>query len=89
MKIVIHVAKNAADYILCTPTNDDVLSHATSVGNIRKQIEDRKPFFISNIVSIVSSASNKVDQNEVHAIKYLIQCSISNHFVNKQGFYKT
>ena len=30
-----------------------ILSHATSVGNKWKQIEDRKTFVMSNIVSIV------------------------------------
>ena len=32
-----------------------IFSHATSVGNKRKEIEDRIVFVISNIVSIVSS----------------------------------
>ena len=54
----------------------NILSHATYVGNKRKQTEDRKTFVISNIVSIVSSISNKADQNEDHAIKDLLQCSI-------------
>ena len=36
-----------------------ILSHAASVGNKRKQTEDRKTFVISNIVSIVSSPSKK------------------------------
>ena len=49
--------------------------HATSVGNKLKQTEDRKTFFISNIVSIVSSPSKKTDQNEVNAIEDLPQCS--------------
>ena len=52
-----------------------MLSHATYVGNKRKQTEDRKTFFISNIVSIVTSPSKKTDQNEVNSIQYLIQCS--------------
>ena len=51
-------------------------SHAKSVGNKQKQAEDRNNFVISNIVYIVSSASNKVDQNKVHAIKDLLQCSM-------------
>ena len=54
-----------------------ILSHATSVGNKRKLTEDRK---LLNIVSIVSSPSKKTDQNEVHAIKYLLQCSMSNAY---------
>ena len=29
---------------------------------------------------ILSSSSKKTDQNEVHAIKYLLQCSISNAY---------
>ena len=53
------------------------MSHATSVGNKRKQTEDRKHFFISNIVSIVTSPSKKTDQNEVNAIRDLLQCSRS------------
>ena len=48
------------------------LSHATYVGNKRKQTENRKTFVISNIVSIVSSPSKKTDQNEVNAIRYLL-----------------
>ena len=48
------------------------LSHAASVGNEQKQTEDRKAFFISSIVSIVSFSSKKADQNEVHAIKDLL-----------------
>ena len=54
-----------------------ILSHETSVGNKRKQIEDEKHFVISNIVSIVSSPSKKSDLKMVHAIKDLIQCSVS------------
>ena len=57
-----------------------ILSHATSVGNKRKQIEDEKHFVISNIVSIVSSPSKKADKNEVHAIKDLLQWSISSAY---------
>ena len=40
-----------------------ILSHATSIGNRRKKTEDGKTFFISNIVSIVSSLWKKTDQN--------------------------
>ena len=54
-----------------------MLSDATSVGNKQKQVEDRRMFFISNIVAIMSYLSNKSDQNEFHAIKDLLQCSIS------------
>ena len=59
------------------------MSRATSLSNKRKQTEDRKTFFISNIVSIVSSPSNKKDQNEVHAIKDLLQCSRSSAYSQK------
>ena len=38
-----------------------MLSHATSVGNKQKQTEDKKYFFVSNIVYIVSSLSKKSD----------------------------
>ena len=54
-----------------------ILFHATSVGDKQKQTEYMKTFVISNIVSIVSSTSKKADQNEVHALKDLLQCSIS------------
>ena len=63
-----------------------IFSHAKSVGNKRKKIEDRKTFVISNIVSIVSSPSKKADQNEVHAIKNLIQYSMSSAYRRKKGF---
>ena len=56
------------------------MSHATSVGNKRKQTEDRKTFFISNIVSIVTSPSKKTDHNEVNAIQDLLQCSRSSAY---------
>ena len=56
------------------------LSHATSVENKRKQTEDRKTFFISTIVSIVTSPSNKTDQNEVNSIEELLQCSRSSAY---------
>ena len=42
------------------------LSDATSISNKRKQTEDRKTFFIFNIMSIVLSTSKKSDQNEVN-----------------------
>ena len=61
-----------------------ILSHATSVGNKRKQTEDRKTFVISNIVSIVSYPQKKADQNEVHAIKDLLKCSISMSYCQKR-----
>ena len=52
------------------------MSHATHVGNKRKQTEDRKTFVIFNIVSNVSSPSKKTDQNEVNLIQNLLKCSI-------------
>ena len=68
----------------------NILSHATSVGNKRKQTEDRKTFFISNIVSIVSSPSKETDQNEVNAIQDLLQCSRSSAYrQQKRSFHKT
>ena len=57
-----------------------IFSHATSVGNKQKQIEYRNTFFISNIVSIVSSPSEKADQKEVHAIKDLLQFIMSSAY---------
>ena len=56
------------------------LSHATSVGNKRKQTEDIKTFVISNIVSIVTSPSKKTDHNESHTIQDLLQCSRSSAY---------
>ena len=60
------------------------LSHTTSVGKIQKQTEDRNVFVISNIVSIVLSPSNKTNQNEVQAIKDLLQCSMSSAYCQKK-----
>ena len=57
-----------------------ILSHATSLGNKQKQTEDRNTFFISNIVSIVSSTAKKADQKEVHTIKDLLQSSMSSEY---------
>ena len=57
-----------------------LLSHAESVGSKRKQTEDRKTFFISNIVSIFSSPSKKKYQNEVNSIQDLLQCSRSSAY---------
>ena len=56
------------------------MSHATSVGNIKKQTEDRKTFVISNIVSIVTYPSKKTDNNEGNAIRGLLQCSKSSAY---------
>ena len=54
-----------------------MMSCKTSVSNKQKQTEDRKSFVVSNIVSIVSSPSNKADQNEFYSIKDLLQCNMS------------
>ena len=62
------------------------ISHATSVSNKQKQTEDIKTFVISSIVSILSSPSGKTDQNEVHAIKDLLQCSRSSAYQQKKSF---
>ena len=66
-----------------------LLSHATSVGNKQRQTEYRKTFVISNIVSIMSSPSKKSDQNEVNAIKDLLQCSMSSAYCRKRASTKS
>ena len=43
-----------------------------------------KPFFISNIVSIVTSPTNKTDHNEVHIIPDLLQCSRSSAYLQRR-----
>ena len=63
-----------------TRKKEKILSHATSVGNKRKQTEDRKTFVLSNIVSIVTSPSKKTDHNEVNTIQDLLQCIISSAY---------
>ena len=63
-----------------TQTKEKILSHATSVGNKRKQTEERKTFVISNIVYIVTSPLKKTDHNEVHIIRDLLQCSRSSAY---------
>ena len=72
--------KQYANVITRHEQKKKTLSHATSIGNKRKQAKDRKTFFISNIVSIVSSQSKKTDQNEVNAIHDLLQCSRSSAY---------
>ena len=52
-----------------------MLSHATSIGNKRKQREDRNFVVISNIVYIVTSPSKKTDHSEVKENRDLLQCS--------------
>ena len=61
-----------------------ILSHATSVGNKRKQTEDRKTFFISNIVSIVTSPTKKIDHNEVYTIRDVLQYSRSSAYCQQR-----
>ena len=46
-----------------------IFSNSTSIGNKRKQTEDRKTFFVSNIVSIVLSPTKKTGQNKVNTIQ--------------------
>ena len=50
----------------------------------QSEINKNKPkidfFVVSNIASIVSSPSKKADKNEVHAIKDLLQWSISSAY---------
>ena len=62
-----------------------ILSHATSIGNKRKQTEDRNTFVISNIVSVVKSPSKKTNHNEVNAIQDLLQCSSSSAYRQQRG----
>ena len=72
--------KRYANVITQHEQKKTILSHATSIGNKRKQKEDRKTFVITNIVSIVRSPSKKTDHNEVNAIRDLLQCSISSAY---------
>ena len=72
--------KRYANVITRHEQKKKIFSHATSVGNKRKQTEDRKTFFISNIVSIVTYTSKKTDHNEVNAIRDLLQCSRSSAY---------
>ena len=51
---------------------------------INKKTEDRSTFVISNIVSIVSSPSNKTDQYEVNAIQDYFNVAGQVHIVNKK-----
>ena len=66
-----------------------ILYHATSVVTRQLKTVERNNFVISSIVSIVSSPYNKEDQDKVHAIKHLLQCSMSSAYRQKKGFYKT
>ena len=72
--------KRYANVITRHEQKKTILSHATSIGNKRKQTEDRKTFFISNIVSIVTSQSKKTDHNEVNSIRDLLQFSRSSAY---------
>ena len=56
-----------------------IVSYAKFVGNKQKQTKERF-FFISNVVSIVSSPSKKIIQNQVHTIKDILQCSRSSTY---------
>ena len=75
-----HLAKTIRQCNNPTRTKEKILSNATSVGNKRKQTEDRNTFFISNIVSIVTSPTKKIDHNEVHTIRDSLQCSRSSAY---------
>ena len=72
--------KQYANVITRHKQKKKILSHTTSIGNKRQQTEDRKTFVISNIVSIVTSPSNKTDHNEFNAIRDLLQCSRSSAY---------
>ena len=76
--------KQYANVITQHEQKKKILSHATSVGNKRKQTEDRKTFFISNIVSIVTSPTKKTDHNEVRIIQDLLQCSRSSAYCQQK-----
>ena len=76
--------KRYANVITRHKQKKNILSHATSVGNKQKQTEDRKTFSISNIVSIVTSPSNKTDQNELHSIRDLLQCGRSSAYCQQK-----
>ena len=69
--------QNGYDIIQC---EQNILPHATYVGNKRKQTEYSNVFVIFNIVSIVSSPKKKEDQNEVHHIRDLLQCTMSSAY---------
>ena len=47
---------------------------------IKENKQKTEIFFISNIVSIVSSISKKIHQNEVNDIQDLLQCSRSSAY---------
>ena len=74
------LSKQYANVITQHKQKKQIMSHATSIGNKQKQTEDRKMFFISNIVSIVSSPSKKTYHNEIHTIRDLLQCSRSSAY---------
>ena len=76
--------KQYANVISRHKKKENILSHATSVGNKRKQTEDRKTFVISNIFSIAASQSNKTDQNEANSIQDLLQCSRSSAYCQQK-----
>ena len=72
--------KTYANAITQYEVKKTMLYYATSIVNKQKEIEDRNTFFISNFVFIVAYQSKKADQNEVHAVKDLLQCSMSSAY---------
>ena len=74
--------KNLCQWNYLTLTKEKMFSHATSVGNKQKQTEYRKKI-VYNIVSIASSPSKKAYIKKGHAIKDLLQCSISSAYCQK------
>ena len=81
--------KKYANAITQHEQKKEIFPHAKSIGNKRKQTEDRETFYVSNIVYIVSYPSKKADQEKVNVIKDLLKCSMpSAYFQDKKGFYK-
>ena len=61
-----------------------ILPHATSVGNKRKQTEDRNTFFISNIVSIASFPSKKIDKKKITQLRIYFNKAYQVYIVRKK-----
>ena len=76
--------KRYANVINRHEQKNKILSHATFVGNKQKQTEVGIFFVISNIVSIVTSPTKKMDHNEVHTITDLLQCSRSSAYCQRR-----
>ena len=76
--------KQYANAITRHEQKENILSHATTVGNKRKQTEDRKTFVISNIVCIGSSPSKK--QIKMKLMQFMIYFNVESqvHIVNKK-----